>query len=84
MKLYVLTQDDGLTTCYHDNGGLVVVARDKDHANEVIRESHSKGGYNRGEALRTPNDGEWAQAVVYELVGDPKPAVFIHPDAGCC
>jgi len=75
MKMFIFEDVSDLTYNYHSGGGLVVVARDKDHAlelistdsNIVIKEEH------------------WSSVIVYNLLGQKiEPKMYIFPDAGCC
>lgn len=74
MTLFVLDNVDELTSRYHTEGGLVVVASDLDAAKALVAATCT-------EAKIT--DDEWAAAVQYH-VDDAEPRVFVFPDAGCC
>lgn len=73
MKIYILRVEK-LTDRYHENGGLAVIARDLDHAKEVILEDPEI----------QPTDEEWESAESFELAGEPEPKFWVFPDAGCC
>ncbi len=74
MQVFVLERIDHATERYHEEGGVVVVARDEAHAKELVAAlPHCK-----------PTDAEWASAVVYDVQNDATPRVFVFPDSGCC
>lgn len=73
MKVYIFLHVETLTSNWHEDGGLVVVAEDKRHAKRLIAAERV-----------SPTDDEWAKAVVFKVEGSPKPAVFVFPNAGCC
>lgn len=74
MVLYLFEQVEHVSDNYHDNGGLVIVANDLEHANDLIS----------GDEYIKPSPEEWKKAIVYELAGTHEPKVFVFPDAGCC
>ncbi len=77
MKIYILSVSK-LTSSYHGGGGLAVIARNLDHAKEVIL----------ADPEIQPTDEEWEAAESFELVVDqftePEPKFWVFPDAGCC
>lgn len=76
MKMYVFERLDKVSRNYHSEGGLVVVAKDRTQAEELIEAE--------GDIVITEDD--WKDVVEYELKSRPKvePIVFVFPDAGCC
>jgi len=74
MKIFILEYVDHLTERYHSDGGMVIIAKDLSQAKELIS----------NDEYCNPTDEEWSLALVYDLVSDSDPKVFIFPDAGCC
>lgn len=74
MKIFVFERVNKVTCRYHEEGGLVVVARDREHVEELIK----------AEGSIEINKEEWKEVIEYELAKDEEPRVFIFPDAGCC
>ena len=74
MRMFLFHRIDRVSSNYHEEGGLVIVARDEAHARELI---------GNDEYIK-PTDEEWGKAVAYDLSGDPEPKVYVFPDAGCC
>lgn len=76
MKIFVFDRIDQVSESYHPEGGLVIVAKNVDHARSLIADrEHIK-----------PTEEEWASAVEYGLDHgvDYDPVVYVFPDAGCC
>ena len=87
MKVYIFKEVEQLTDNYHEGGGLVVVAKDKEHVKELIKwaneydkwdETHLK------DAEIALTEKEWEGVIVYPTNDDAKANVFVFPDAGCC
>lgn len=74
MKMFVFEYIDKVSDRYHSEGGLMVVAKDKEQVVELIEE------YGDIEITKE----EWKNVIIYELSKDEEPKVFIFPDAGCC
>ena len=74
MKLFLFRRIQQATEYYHPEGGLVIVADSLAHALELIGEN---------EHIQ-PTEAEWEDAIGYEIFGNPKPNVYVFPDAGCC
>ena len=82
MQIYIIQRVGHLTTSYHSEGGLAIVANDYDHARELFAKyALSKIKWDNGIQI---TDAEWQTAKVYELAQDAEPALFVFPDAGCC
>jgi hypothetical protein len=78
MTVFVWDDVDDLTRSYHSGGGLVVVARDLEHARELV-------------VLESLREG--SSLDLKELPGEPtatyrtgvaEPRVYVFPNAGCC
>lgn len=78
MKLFLFQRVKQVSESYHPEGGLVIVANDHDHAHALIADMEDI----------QPTDSEWAESIIYELQEafehNPKPVVYVFPDAGCC
>lgn len=76
MNIYIWKNLNNVTNSYHNGGGLAIVARNLDHAKELVRErlAHQED---------IPNLDLNPDAV-YTLANDEEPAVLIFPDQGCC
>ena len=74
MKIFILEEVRYLTSRYHCDGGLVIIAKDLSSAKELIKSD---------EYIR-PSEEEWENAKIYELKQEYKEQYFVFPDAGCC
>lgn len=89
MNVYVFKEVEQLTDNYHNEGGLVVIARDKNHVKELIKETNKISWDDSDDftlicADISLTDEEWAEVAIYPTTDDAKPRVFVFPDAGCC
>ena len=87
MKLFLFEYLRQVSTRWHPEGGLVIIARDKQHAVALIEQENEK--YKTPPSLVTgptivTDDDDWADVIVYEFKGEPQPKIFVFPDAGCC
>lgn len=74
MKMFVFQYLNQVSDNYHPEGGLAVIAKDKEHVKELIKnEEYIEITYN-----------EWDDVITYDLAGDVEPRIFVFPDAGCC
>lgn len=83
MNIYIWKNLLEVTSNYHPEGGLAVVARSLDHAKEVVAHYYDDN-----------YDPEWSTAprpnldiepdAVYTLANEETPRVFVFPNAGCC
>ena len=89
MKIFIFEGISQLTKNYHSEGGLVVVAVDREHVNKLIEEENAGSDW-RSEAQIELEDKDWDRVITYELEAVIpaynliKPRVFIFPNAGCC
>lgn len=74
MKIFIFERLDQVTPEWHPEGGLVVIAKNIEHVNELIR----------FEDFIEISDEEWNTVKVYELKGDVKPEIITFRDTGCC
>ncbi len=74
MNAYIFENVEQLTSNYHSGGGLIIFARDIDHATELTRSDSSI----------SISDVEWSEAKVFKMADDVQPQIFKFPDAGCC
>ena len=74
MKLFLFEYLDHVSENYHDEGGLVIVAENKEDA---VRQVEAMPN------VRISED-EWNSVIEYELAQSYKPKVYVFPDAGCC
>lgn len=75
MKAFVFESIDKVSDNYHSDGGLFIVAKDKNRAIELINVT-------AGEVVVTEDD--WNKVITYELLGEYEEALIAFPDAGCC
>jgi hypothetical protein len=85
VKAYVIEYASNLTSNWHNGGGALVVARDEEHAQSLLRaEAHGEPEvYDAETKENIPLDLAQADAV-FEVSDDLLPCVWIFPDAGCC
>lgn len=76
MKMYVFERVDKVSEMYHPEGGLMVVAKDRDHAKSLIE----------AEPEVEVTEVEWKDVTEYYLDDFYRyePRVIAFPDAGCC
>lgn len=74
MNAYIFINVEKLTSNYHSGGGLVIFARDVDHATELTR----------SDSNIEISDDEWSEVKVFKMADDVPPQLFKFPDAGCC
>ena len=74
MKAFIFEDVNQVSNRYHPEGGLVIIAKDTYHVEELIKD------YDYIEIEKE----DWEKVVVYELAGHVEPKVFLFPDAGCC
>jgi len=89
MNVYVFKDVEQLTDNYHCEGGLVVVAKNENHVEELIKDTNKISWDESddftliGADIRL-SDEEWADMIVYPTNNDAEPRVYVFPDAGCC
>jgi hypothetical protein len=74
MKMFVFEDLDKVSGNYHENGGLMVIARNREHVENLIE----------GDECIEITEEEWGKVRVFELSGEANPEIFVFPDAGCC
>lgn len=71
MKVFVFEGLKKVSTSYHEGGGAIVIAKDRDHVLEITKNSTVII--------------EWDKLTFeYDLKGKVDPKVIVFPDAGCC
>jgi hypothetical protein len=73
MKIFIFEYVKSLTDNYHSDGGLVVIAKDRDDAKALIKT----------DPCIKIDKAEWASVEEYRVIG-AKPKIYVFPDAGCC
>ena len=74
MKIYVFERIDKCSDNYHEEGGLVVIAKDVEHAKKLLKSDDSI----------TVTDKEWGEVESFALADNVEPKFWVMPDAGCC
>ena len=74
MKIFIFKNNNQVSERYHSDGGLVIIAKDKRHANKII--SVDKDIY--------ISEDEWKTVEKYDLKNDQVPKFWVMPNAGCC
>jgi hypothetical protein len=74
MKIFIFERIAQVTDNWHPEGGLVIIAKDIEHAKEIIS----------GDECISITDEEWDGAESFELAEDVEPKFWVMPDAGCC
>lgn len=80
MNVYVWERLENMSSNYHPEGGVVVVADSLDAAYELLRTKD-------GKYAPVPEDSDifkTAPTEIYLLLGAATPRIFTMPDAGCC
>lgn len=73
MNVYIFEHIDKLTQNYHNEGGLVIIAKDKKSAKKLI---------NTNTHIEVTAK-EWENVIIYS-VNATEEKLYIFPDAGCC
>lgn len=81
MKIMIFERLDGLTNCYHQEGGLVIIAKNIDSAKKLVEQKKFKECIDEDFEL---SQEDLAKAKVLELSGSHKEEIIIFPDTGCC
>ena len=84
MNIYVFPYISNLTERYHSGGGLVVVARDRDHVLELIHTEYDPDDYWNDNHQTTINESEWDKVVIYPTDPNADPKAYFFANAGCC
>jgi len=74
MKIFIFENLNQVSERYHPEGGLAVIAKDKDQVYQLIA----------SDKCIEVTDDEWQKVWIYDLAGDVEPRIFVFPDAGCC
>jgi len=74
MNIYVFEDIEQVSSNWHTNGGLVIIADSIDHAKEVIVEN----------IWIKPTAEEWDSVSSFALSKREEPRYWIMPNAGCC
>jgi hypothetical protein len=74
MKLWLWEYLGKVSSNYHCEGGLVVVAASEAEARALIA-THA--------SVEVTED-EWLKGMLFDLSGDPPSRIITFPDAGCC
>jgi len=74
MFIYILESVHRASDNYHDGGSVVVVAEDRNHAEQLINAT----------PFVEVTETDWEGVRFYPLEGPVKPEVIVFPDAGCC
>ena len=74
MKIFVFQRIDTCSDNYHEEGGLVVIAKDVEHAKELLKTDNAI----------SVTDEEWKNVESFALADNVEPKFWVMPDAGCC
>jgi len=80
MKTFIWKELPVVSSRYHSGGGAVVIAENKERAEELLRETVKKY---REEVEMDMTDFK-IDSEPYIIEGGLEEKVFIFPDAGCC
>lgn len=74
MKVFIFESINQVTSSWHPEGGLVIVAQSKERAKEMISASKDI----------SVTESEWEKVVVIETKYNEEERIIVFPDAGCC
>ena len=74
MYIFIIENAEQVSSCYHSNGGIVIIAGSRRKAFNLA---------NKTEDVKITKE-EFASSKSYEILGSHKPKVFIFINAGCC
>lgn len=95
MNLYLFENVYNVSPNYHSDGGVVIVAENKEHVEELVAEYNAEyiATFDRGDVLILTEE-DWKEVVIYPLqniitvlndtVNKIEPKIYIFPNAGCC
>jgi hypothetical protein len=73
MKMFIWMSAEMVSSRYHSDGGLMVIASTEERARELANGTE--------DVVVSPGN---TVDHVYELLGAPEEKVLVFPDAGCC
>jgi hypothetical protein len=74
VRLWVFPRVDQVSSNWHPEGGLVVIAEDRPAAETMLAKN----------AAIKVTEAEWKDAHRYVIADDCEGRVYTFPDAGCC
>lgn len=74
MKLFIFEHLKQVSDNYHSEGGLAVIARDREHLEELILTDENI----------VIDEEEWDRVIIYDIDMEVGPRIFVFPNAGCC
>lgn len=77
MKLFIWQREDDITSNWHPEAGIAIIAEDYARARLLIREHQASVKVSTKSALHEPN-------FVADMRDGAEECLFIFPDAGCC
>ena len=89
MNVYIFKEVEQLTSNYHCDGGLVVVAKDDEQVAKLIIGAN-KSTYKETDDFTLAyadielTEEEWGNVIIYPTDETVEPAIYVFPDAGCC
>jgi len=89
MKVFIFKDVEYLTSRYHSDGGLVVIAKDRAMVERVIEDTNKltyndTDDFNLSEAQIELTEEDWDKALIYPTDTNVKVDIFVFPNAGCC
>lgn len=74
MNIYIFQYVAQVSDKHHPEGGVCIVAKTIEEAKVMI---------DLKDHVHITSD-DWEEVIIYPLVGEHLPAIYIFPDAGCC
>lgn len=74
MKIFVFEYVAQCSYNYHSDGGVVIVAEDREDAMRMVAEDE----------YLVLEDSDWEAVDEYDCPEDRKSIVYVFPNAGCC
>lgn len=80
--LFLFTELERVTTRMHQRGGVVIVAKDRAHAEAVA--AANPGGADLSSDWHEPIVLDWSRLTADWPVVADGPGIYLFPNAGCC
>ena len=81
MKVFVWERLSCVSENYHQEGGLLIIAKDMSRAIEIVQEKvDTTSGYYKVDCDAKTKE----PTLVYDTTDDAEERAMIFPDAGCC
>lgn len=82
MKIFIFEDIEKLTSSYHGDGSLIIIAKDLHNAIGLAG-GHAESIYDNKNYIKLSTE-EIKNVISYDLVSEVEEKVFVFPNSGCC